>query len=194
MPELDGYAATRAIRGREAQRDEVRTPILALTANALAGDAERCLAAGMDGYLPKPLRADDLEAALVRWIGPKAPPTEPAIDEGVLTGLRVLGDDDGQAFVADLSAMFLDDVPAKIDALRTAVLAGDSTTIYGAAHGLKGSCATMGAIEMARLCGQLEQKAEESGASAGMLLDSLDAEFVRVRLRLQAVTAASGVR
>jgi CheY-like chemotaxis protein len=67
MPRLDGYDATRALRQRE--REGERTPVIAMTANAMKGDRERCLAAGMDDYLPKPVRPDTLGAMLARWVG-----------------------------------------------------------------------------------------------------------------------------
>lgn len=66
MPRLDGYDATRALRQRE--REGERTPVIAMTANAMKGDRERCLAAGMDDYLPKPVRPDTLGAMLARWV------------------------------------------------------------------------------------------------------------------------------
>ncbi|MDQ3240093.1 MAG: response regulator [Actinomycetota bacterium] len=71
MPRLDGYDATRALRQRE--REGERTPVIAMTANAMKGDRERCLAAGMDDYLPKPVRPDTLGAMLARWVsdGPR---------------------------------------------------------------------------------------------------------------------------
>src|SRR6185295_3070408 len=88
MPEVDGFAATAAIREREAARPgNRRLPIVALTAFAMTGDRERCLAAGMDDYLTKPVRPEQLEAALARWAGkvpdPPAAPMEasPALDE-----------------------------------------------------------------------------------------------------------------
>ena len=73
MPDMDGFELTRQIRAEEAARESGRTPILALTANALKGEADRCLAAGMDGYLTKPLTLDKLREALAQWMGPSSP-------------------------------------------------------------------------------------------------------------------------
>ena len=71
MPEMDGFEATRAVRSAEA--GDYRTPIIALTANALQGDKERCTAAGMDGYLSKPVQLDALATMLERWLPSKPP-------------------------------------------------------------------------------------------------------------------------
>src|SRR5207237_592856 len=80
MPELDGYEATREIRTREAAiGGGTRTPVIAMTANTMRGDRERCLEAGMDDYVPKPVRLEDLRAALDRWRSrPDAPSPEAA--------------------------------------------------------------------------------------------------------------------
>ena len=72
MPVLDGYSTTRRIREREAESGLARLPVVALTANALSGDEERCLAAGMDAYLPKPYTRVQLHGVLERWLGAKA--------------------------------------------------------------------------------------------------------------------------
>jgi CheY-like chemotaxis protein len=82
MPEMDGFQATAAIRAHESASQETgspasaRLPIIALTANAMKGDRERCLAAGMDDYLPKPFRKDELEAVLTKWLGAPGQPHE----------------------------------------------------------------------------------------------------------------------
>ena len=73
MPELDGYAATAGIRAAEAEAGGPRLPIVATTAHAMAGDRERCLQAGMDDYLSKPLRPEELDRVLARWLGAGAP-------------------------------------------------------------------------------------------------------------------------
>ena len=70
MPEMDGYEATQTIRLHELSQKKPRTPIVAFTAHALKGDAEKCLAAGMDDYLSKPMRQDDLERVLLQWLKP----------------------------------------------------------------------------------------------------------------------------
>ena len=80
MPDLDGFQTTAELRRRELERDQPRMPVVALTANALRGDRERCLAAGMDLYLTKPLRRDQLAAALARFSAPAAGTRDEAAD------------------------------------------------------------------------------------------------------------------
>ena len=204
MPEMDGYTATAEIRRREGT--ERRTPIIAMTANAMQGDREKALAAGMDDYLPKPVKPGELEAVLERWIVEEesAAATTPAaadgsgapaeikdpIDRAAIESLRELG---GSEMLSELAEMFFDDAQSGIDAIRGAVERGDAQTVERAAHTLKGSSGNMGAKRMAALCGEL-QDASASGdlTHAPELLEGLEAEFGRVRPALEAEGAGGG--
>ena len=153
MPELDGLAATRQIRARLGRGPR----IIALTANALPGDREACLAAGMDDYLSKPLDTAELARALSRCPGP-APKTDQApteLDPTAIADLReLIGDDPGA--LSGLVEEFLAETPALLDALRTAVAGGDAGRAHRAVHTLKSLGATFGAHAMAELCQQAE--------------------------------------
>ena len=199
MPQMDGYVATQRIREREEEEGGAgRVPIIAMTANAMAGDRQRALEAGMDDYVPKPVNAEELDAVLKRWIsgGPAPKPDgEPPesdgggepVDAAVLAGLRELGDAE---LVADLAGMFIGDAESRLAALREAVESGDAGSVERAAHTLKGSSGNMGATRMAAVCAELE----EAGASRDLgrvpeLLDRLEEEFGRVRPALEAEVA-----
>jgi CheY-like chemotaxis protein/HPt (histidine-containing phosphotransfer) domain-containing protein len=167
MPEMDGLEATMTIREREREGGG-HVPIVAMTAHAMAGDRERCLAAGMDGYVSKPLRADELHAAIERACGPtdgakrpgpsgdldappraEPPPAEAIIDEASL--LAAFGDN--RKVLADVAGVFLTDAPRMIGELQKAIAAGDADRIAAAAHALKGSAglfSTGGAYAAAR--------------------------------------------
>lgn len=165
MPELDGFEATAQIRERE-KVTGVRMPIIAMTANALKGDRERCIEAGMDDYLTKPIRTDALFDALHRWsldsLGtpptPAAPPPKPAPPAiaafSAQEALQRVGGD--REMLREIAELLLEDAPPRVQELRTAREAGDVETLKRLAHGLKGAVSNLGGLRMADALNSLE--------------------------------------
>ena len=168
MPELDGHAATAAIRASEAADQHL--PIVAMTAHAMAGDRERCLQAGMDDYLAKPLRPDELDRVLGRWLGlgPHAAATKALVDEARLRTLR----DDYAEIAGQLADLFAGTTPALLDELGAAHADGDDEALRRAAHKLKGSCQNIGATFMATLADSIE-----NGQATDEAVDELRGAF-----------------
>lgn len=171
MPEMDGLAATREIRNRLTKD---RSPIIiAMTAEAMKGDREKCLAAGMDDYITKPINLDNLRDTLLRYsadnriIIPQkeeeaAPATNiddqlPTIDDSVIDRLRLLQDDDDADFVAQLIILFVNELPNKINAMKNAISNNEAKRLEHAAHSLKSSSGNIGALRLSKLCAQLEE-------------------------------------
>ena len=190
MPEMDGYEATRAIRIAEADSGR-RSLIIAMTANAMQGDRDRCLAAGMDDYLAKPVRMEDLQNMLDTWFSgagehglpasaekpmtTPAEPTEPVLDEETIESLLATGD---AAFLTVLIGRFLMEAGPRLAAMREAAARIDPQGLRSASHALKGSAATMGASRLSKLCAGLEASArqgEVGGAPA--VIDRIEVEF-----------------
>ena len=188
MPELDGYAATREIRATEESRG-VHTPIVAMTANSMSGDRERCLAAGMDDYLSKPLDARAFEASLKRW-APASNGTAPApaLDRAAFERLR---DDLGASeLLPRLLELFSTQTPAHLEALQLAVAGGDAARVCNLAHTLKGSAQTLAAPRLAALCQSLEEAGQEGSlANALALLEEIEEAFAEARDALEAELA-----
>ena len=201
MPVMDGYALAAAIRCDEQQSGRQRLPIIALTANALAGEANAALAVGMDEYLTKPVLLQVLADALKRWLPPPsvAPPAPPqAVDIGVLQ--QLVGDDAG--VLHDLLADYLASVHEQAPALRAAVTAGDTLGAQAIAHRLKSSSRSVGALALGERCAELESAGEAGDAAAlapGLLRfeselaavqASIDAELTRPLSPLQSPGSA----
>lgn len=159
MPELDGYQVTAEIRRREGS--ERHTPIVAMTAHTTIGDRDRCLRAGMDDYLAKPLRAGLLDQILARTVWPRDPPPGPAVasDDGDTSERRPVLDPSQLTDICDqdaelrrkLVAMFLDQARSDIAVMAAAAAAGDGKAARAAAHALTGSCAVIGAKRLSEV-------------------------------------------
>ena len=188
MPEMDGFEATAEIRRREAaQTNGRRIPIVALTAAAVAGDREKCLAAGMDDYVTKPFSYDQLERSLRRWL-PAAGAlgkTPSHIDLQVLERMRALGGNGGASLVTKLIGVYLGDAPGRLRSLQEAVTRGDTATMGATAHAIKSASANLGATALSELCRRMEGLGRASSTSgADGLLAEIEAEYARVAVEL----------
>jgi len=191
MPRLDGCETSRRIRQLEAGGSH-RTWIVAMTAHSLIGDRERCMEAGMDDYLSKPVRFRDLAAALER-----CPASErradnarelwaTAVSREMISDFRELEIESGQKMLAGVITLFLDTAPPVIDDVRSAVGRKDAGRVARAAHTLKGSCSNFGAERMRTACQRLEELANRGALEgAGELLAAVEKEFSYVRVALE---------
>jgi signal transduction histidine kinase/DNA-binding NarL/FixJ family response regulator len=180
MPDLDGLATTAEIRRHERHR---RLPIVAVTAHALRGDRERCLAAGMDDYLAKPVTQDALAEMLRRWLPLPEQPEDglPVLDPEVLAQLRALNAGSSPSVLNEIIDLFLEDTPERMEDLRHAIAAGEAELLRTAAHSLKGSSSNLGATRLGALCRQFEILGLEGRlreAAGG--LEQLEREYARV--------------
>lgn len=198
MPVMDGFAATTEIRRHEQQRGRARSmPIIAITANALQGDRESCLAAGMDDYLSKPFTQQALGQTLSRWISlprvapPPAdagPPAGDAIQRQALDNIRALSPHNGGALLERVLQAFLRDTPLHLQAMRQAIASGNAVQLRKAAHSLKSSSANVGAQALAQRSKELEQLARnDTTAGAAPLLAEMEHSFQAARQALGAL-------
>ncbi|MFQ5773134.1 MAG: response regulator [Kiloniellaceae bacterium] len=213
MPVLDGFDATAEIRAREQARVAPKhIPIIALTANAMKGERERCLAAGMDDYLSKPFTPVQLRAVLEKWITRKdAPvPLRPAeggrqgaapgparaaqrepgpsvLDRSALEGIRALQRDGAPDTLVKVVGVYLEHSPRLLETIERAVAARDAEGLCNAAHSLKSSTANVGATELAALCKELEAMGREHRLDGARgLLDQVRAQYALVCTALRA--------
>jgi two-component system sensor histidine kinase/response regulator len=152
MPDMDGYEVAKEIRRIE--QGTRRIPIVAMTAYVLEGERERCLAAGMDDYLAKPVSTSRLGETLGRWV--RMP--EPALDSEKIAGLQALAKSNPR-FMSDITTLFREDALVRLHDLRDAITAADAVQLARAAHALKSSSGNIGAKRLYTLCAAIEQNA-----------------------------------
>jgi len=197
MPEMDGLEATRRIREAEGRRGR-STPIVALTAGAVKEERERCLAAGMDEFLTKPIERDRLTEVLSRYLTSLPPEQPPSIKEeaavvrghfdqqAVLEGIE--GDTD---LLGQLITLARTSVPEHLAAMRGGLESGNLESIRRKAHALKGSSHTLGLHALAAICVRLEA-AENTAADYSSLLDAAEAEWEVVSALLDRADLQAG--
>ena len=191
MPEMGGLEATQAIREREAKR-RTRIPIVAMTAHAIKGDREQCLAAGMDGYVSKPIEPELLFEAIEKAVGGKSQPAavvpvqndEKAFDKHALLN-RVGGDHD---LLRELVQLFADDTPPLLEELRKAIRKKNAETLERSAHRLKGALNNLSATKAAELASRLEKMGQDKKfKDAAPTLTKLDDALKEVTASLNAL-------
>ena len=175
MPEMDGYETTRRIRAAGGHQPY----IIAITANAMQGDKEVCLAAGMDGYVSKPVRTAELKAALRKALQPSVE----SISATGLASLRKLDRGSAPGVLTELTALFEESTPQLLSQACSSL--DNPTQLAIIAHTIKGSCSFFGAHPMEALCRELEQLARQ-GTSHGALdlISAIEQEFLKVRAAL----------
>jgi two-component system, sensor histidine kinase and response regulator len=181
MPEMDGLETTVAIRARE-QSSGLHIPIIAMTAHAMKGDQERCLAAGMDGYISKPMKVEALYAAIDGVMpgddsdnrGPEALPVD------LSAALEVMGGD--QQLLSEVIEVFFKDIPRSLADLGAAVESNDAPQTERTAHSLKGAMGAIGGTAASTLAYELESLGREGRLhEAGAVLHRLQHELERIR-------------
>jgi two-component system sensor histidine kinase/response regulator len=193
MPEMDGIAATIALREMEKVTGN-HQPVVALTAMVIKGDREKCMAAGMDGYISKPIRQHELDEILDSVSAnlpasqidetPKIAPTGEWVDETDLME-RIGGDVE---FLSELTEVFRKEYPIQLSAARTAFAKGDAEGLMRAGHTLRGALANLGATTPCQTAASIEKFADQREFSkAGKALDQLEQEMGNVLTFLQSL-------
>ncbi|MGI8982589.1 MAG: response regulator [Pirellulaceae bacterium] len=191
MPEMDGYEATAVIRAME-KKSGKHTPILAMTAHAMKGDRELCLDAGMDDYVSKPIRVEQLFGALERLLGKRPPAAATKFAEQESSAavinfdavLETVGGD--RDLLKEIFQAFLDESPKHLQSIRQAIPAGDGALLQRAAHTLRGTMGTIGVNGSADTAAKLERMGKENSFTGA------EAACASMERELTAIHAALG--
>jgi len=207
MPEMDGFEATAAIRSREGSTGR-HTPIIAMTAHAMQGDRERCLAAGMDDYIPKPVRSHDLAQAIARMFaapGAESTGTTEKLNPEFDRNAALAAAEGDEELLQRMARLFEDQSPVLLEQVRRALHEDDGKALCRAAHTLKGSLGSVGATS----AWEATQELEHRGASGDVVharaayrnleqeiakVLAVLAEFTRVHLALVATSPSENGR
>jgi signal transduction histidine kinase/CheY-like chemotaxis protein len=191
MPEMDGFEATSALREREKSTGRHQA-VVAMTALAMNGDRERCMAVGMDGYISKPIRPQELDELLDGYIARKAavvPQKSEIVSSDVVDAAQLLDRiDDDRNFLAELVEIFRRDYPQSVSAVRSAIDTGNAAGLQQSAHTLKGTLANLSALSASALAAELEQMGRSLNLTgAQSTLDRLASELPNVTRALEAL-------
>lgn len=200
MPEMDGYEATSIIR-RSKTLPNPLIPIIAMTANAIKGDKERCLLAGMDDYISKPIDSSKLASTLSKWLKtvvlrPDVPFVETtskaecsSIDHQTFQGLVDLESQSAPGLVRDLVTDFIATAPVVMDRMESSIKAGDPNELRSLSRAFHRICANLGATELSALCLGLESQVSlDKPTVARTLLKELRSLYANVQVRLESLT------
>lgn len=190
MPVMDGFEATKQIRDLEINQNRY-SPIIALTSNYEAGYREKCLHAGMNDYIKKPVKLDDLKRVIFHWIGNSCnysehgvPAKYSGIDKEVLNELSMLRDRNGISVLNRLSKVYIEKISETLDLLSIAFQEKRVQEMKELAHNIKSSSAVMGASRLVMLCYTLENASDNDDPANEFLLQELKWEFKRVESML----------
>ncbi|NEO28476.1 MAG: response regulator [Kamptonema sp. SIO4C4] len=188
MPEMDGIEATRHIRQ---QKHWDAVTIIAMTANAMQGDREACLAVGMNDYISKPIRIQTLTETLQRCFMSSTPKSDPqtqetanppVLDTATFDELKMMAGEDAPVLILDLIDSYLEDSPTFLQGIETAIAQEDAAQLKYMAHTLKSSSASLGALTLTDLCLKLEKMGrQETTEGAADILEQVKQEYQRVQ-------------
>jgi PAS domain S-box-containing protein len=205
MPEMDGFEATRAIREKEALLAAQLTvhatpaphvPIIAMTANAMQGDKEKCLEAGMDDYISKPIKPEELKATLARWTARIAAPSEPPLPANTHPPVEVFNVEEAlvrvegdRELLGEMAELFLTEYPRLMEAIKTALAQQDAQALMQSAHTLKGAAGNLSASKVFDAAFTLEEMGRQGDLSqASEAVAVLEQQLSRLQPLLVSLT------
>jgi two-component system sensor histidine kinase/response regulator len=196
MPEMDGLEATAILREKEKISGHHQA-VVAMTALVMKGDRERCMAAGMDGYLTKPIRPHELDDVLDSYLAKErvelsVTDSSDLLEESVHKDELLERIDGDHTFLAELLEIFRGDYPGQIRSARQAVMEGDAAALQRVGHALKGALGNLGASIASRIAGELESMGKSGDiALAGTRVTDLEKELLRVIETLEGMCLAA---
>ena len=181
MPEMEGYEVAQRIRGGEAGKIHKDTPIIAITANALSGEYEKCLQSGMNDFITKPVEIGEFNQKIVKWLSKETDTFSPFI----MQSLVKLEKDRKINLIKQLTDLFCKEIPPLIKQIKTSVANGDLKSAARAAHAIKSSSGSLGAQRLYNVSAQIEKSQTTSPQNFELMIETLEQEFKLAVQKLQ---------